>query len=139
MSLNDSRFDSINKSPEVMTNIPRVPGFNFNGQKDRPHLLFGKTETGSFYDTKTSITKPRSDCGVPRLRGMQPRGSHSIMHPPPMSCINAEKAVDAKTYRFKPKQLNLTNMKATRARDDSILKTNDRWYNNQLENTRDER
>jgi hypothetical protein len=56
-----------------------------------------------------------------------------------MSCINTEKAVDAKTYRFKPKQVNLTNMKATRARDESILKTDDRWYNNQLENTKEER
>lgn len=30
-------------------------------------------------------------------------------------------------------------MKSTRARDDSILKTDDRWYNNQLENTKEER
>jgi hypothetical protein len=46
-----------------------------------------------------------------------------------MSCINIEKAIDAKTHRFKPKQINLTNFKMTRARDESILKTDDRWYN----------
>lgn len=56
-----------------------------------------------------------------------------------MSCIDIERAIDAKTHRFKPKHVNLTNMKATKARDDSILKTDDRWYNNQLENTKEER
>jgi hypothetical protein len=70
MSLNDSRFEIINKSPEVMSTVPRVPGFSFTGQKERPSMLFGKTETGSFYDAKVGITKPRLDAGVPRLKAM---------------------------------------------------------------------
>jgi len=28
-SLNDSRFEIINKTPDCMTNVPRVPGFSF--------------------------------------------------------------------------------------------------------------
>lgn len=56
-----------------------------------------------------------------------------------MSCVDVEKAIDAKTTRFKPRHINLTNMKSTKARDESILKQDDRWYNNQLENTKEER
>ncbi len=56
-----------------------------------------------------------------------------------ISCVDVEKAIEAKTHRFKPRNINLTNMKKTKARDDSILKTDDRWINNQLENTKEER
>ena len=74
------------------------------------------------------------------MKVTQPRKSHTIMNSgAEMSCINIEKAIDAKTHRFKPKQINLTNFKLTRARDESMLKTDDRWYNTQLENTKEER
>lgn len=56
-----------------------------------------------------------------------------------MSCVDVVAAIDAKTIKTKPKHINLTNFKQTRARDESILKTDDRWQNNQLENTKDER
>jgi hypothetical protein len=44
-----------------------------------------------------------------------------------ISCVDVEKAIEAKTHRFKPRNINLTNMKKTKARDESILKTDDRW------------
>lgn len=69
-SLSDSRFEIINKSPEVITNVPRVPGFNFKKQLKRPHELFGHTETGAFYDVKIDMTKPRLDSGIPKLISM---------------------------------------------------------------------
>lgn len=50
-----------------------------------------------------------------------------------------DKAIDAKTTSIKPRQVNLCFMKTSPARDDSMLKTDDRWENNQLENTREER
>jgi hypothetical protein len=58
---------------------------------------------------------------------------------PLVSCVDIEKVVEAKTFKLRPKQVNLTMMKSTRARDESILKTDDRWYNNQLENTKEAR
>ena len=69
-SLSDSRFEIINKSPEVITNVPRVPGFIFKKQLKRPHELFGHTETGAFYDVKIDMTKPRLDSGIPKLISM---------------------------------------------------------------------
>lgn len=34
-TLNDSRFDIINKTPDCMTNVPRVPGFGFTEHTPR--------------------------------------------------------------------------------------------------------
>jgi len=55
------------------------------------------------------------------------------------SCISIEKAVEAKTERFRPRFVNLTNFKKQSPRDDKILKQNDRWVNIELENTKEER
>jgi hypothetical protein len=45
------------------------------------------------------------------------------------SCYDNEKVIDAKTTRFKPKYVNLTNFKGMTSRDDSMLKTIDMYYN----------
>lgn len=55
------------------------------------------------------------------------------------SCYDEEKVIDAKTTRFRPKFVNLTNFKGMTSRDDSMLKTIDMYYNIQLENTKEER
>ena len=39
--LNESRFDNLNKSPEVDTNTKRVPGFSFSKMSSRAKDLFG--------------------------------------------------------------------------------------------------
>lgn len=103
--------------------------------------MFGNTETGAFYDAKIGITKPRLDAGIPKMKQIQPRKSATIMNSASaqMSCVDVVAAIDAKTIKTKPKHINLTNFKSTKARDESILKTDDRWYNNQLENTKEER
>lgn len=69
-SLNDSRFEIINKTPECMTNVPRVPGFSFKGHRARQADLFGKTEIGAFYDAKIDMTKPRLDAGIPKMKNV---------------------------------------------------------------------
>lgn len=139
LSLNDSRFEIINKSPNVLSSVPRVPGFSFSNHKARPEKLFGNTEISSFYDSKIALTVPRLDAGVPKLQTMQPRRNSTQLKMPLVSCVDIEKVVEAKTFKLRPKQVNLTMMKSTRARDESILKTDDRWYNNQLENTKEQR
>jgi len=67
-TLNDSRFEMINKSPDCMTTVPRVPGFDFTEHTARAKKLFGNTETGAFYDAKIGITKPRLDAGIPKMK-----------------------------------------------------------------------
>lgn len=72
------------------------------------------------------------------MKLMQPRCSHSSQ-PTDLSCLDIAKANSAYSVTLKPKPINLTNFKSTKARDDSILKTDDRWHNNQLDNTKEER
>ena len=82
-TLSESRFEIINKTPDIMTSVPRVPGFDMSDYTGRKPHLFGKTETGNFaeakmiavantecgafYDAKVAITKPRLDAGVPKM------------------------------------------------------------------------
>ena len=47
--------------------------------------------------------------------------------------------MEAKTERFRPRKINLTNFKKQQARDDTIYKIGDRWVNIQLDNTKEER
>lgn len=79
-TLNDSRFEIINKTPDCMTTVPRVPGFGFEEHTARQPKLFGHTETGAFYDAKIGITKPRLDAGIPKMKQIQPRKSQTIMN-----------------------------------------------------------
>ena len=81
---------------------------------------------------------PRLDAGISKMKLMQPRNSHSIQTTD-LSCLDISKANSAYSVTLKPKPINLTNFKSTKARDDFILKQDDRWYNNQLENTKEER
>ena len=56
-----------------------------------------------------------------------------------MLSIDVEKAIQAKTNTFKPKHIVLTNFKTHRARDDSILRQDDRMHNIELDWTKEER
>ena len=49
-NLNDSRFEMINKTPKVLSTVPRATGINFNGHKDR-QPLWPEHEQTTFYET----------------------------------------------------------------------------------------
>lgn len=72
-SLNDSRFEIIDKSPSVLSQVTHVPGFNFDRHTTRPENLFGKSVTGGFYDTKKETVMKRLDAGIPDMRKLQSR------------------------------------------------------------------
>lgn len=57
----------------------------------------------------------------------------------PLTCVDHKQATEAKTQTFKPRNPSLTNMKSTRARDDSILRQSDRYHNQMLDHTREQR
>lgn len=77
-TLSDSRFEIINKTPEVLSKFPRVPGFTMTGMVKRPEELFGKSETGSFYDAKLGQTKQRLDIGILSFKRMKDRTSSKL-------------------------------------------------------------
>ena len=49
-NLNESRFEMINKTPKVLTTVPRPTGINFNGHKNR-EPLWPEHEQTTFYET----------------------------------------------------------------------------------------
>lgn len=144
-SLNDSRFEVINKNPKVLSKNQRVPSFDFAKAMHRPASVFDNVSStgGGNYEPNHNVTMARLDVGIPNIRKLQSRGKGAYptaaQSQPDLSCLNVEKAVDAKTTRFKPKQPSLTNFKGTTARDDLLLTTDDRLHNIHLENTREER
>jgi len=52
---NESRFDMIQKSPEVSTNVRKVTGLNFNGYEKRG-ALFPAGDVSTFYDSNKEVT-----------------------------------------------------------------------------------
>ncbi len=55
------------------------------------------------------------------------------------SCIDVDKSIMAKTERFRPRFVNLTNFKKQQSRDERMIKTSDWQSNILLENTKEER
>jgi hypothetical protein len=51
---------------------------------------------------------PRLNSGVPNMRKQQSR-AESKLKDFEESCVNVEKVMEAKTERFKPRKINLTN------------------------------
>jgi len=63
--------------------------------------LFGHSHSGTFYNTSKEKVMPRLTVGIPKLAKNLPRNdkrNHSQL-----SCINYEEAIQAKTFRVKPK------------------------------------
>jgi hypothetical protein len=139
-NLSDSRFEIINRTPECLSKIPRVPGFSMTGMLKRQDL-FGKSESGSFYDAKHSLTKARLDAGMVDIKRMKDRKGSTLQESGAqnLSCVNMDRAIDARTTTIKPRAVNLTFMRTTAARDDSMFKQGDRMENIHLENTKSER
>jgi hypothetical protein len=50
LSLNESRFEPIDKSPGSLSNVRRAPQVSFGKQISRTQNLFNIQETGNYYD-----------------------------------------------------------------------------------------
>jgi len=81
---------------------------------------------------------PRLDSGFTDMKKIRARNEGGFKEQRE-SCIDVEKAVQAKTERFRPRFVNLTNFKKQPARDDKMFTTSDWKTNILLENTKEER
>ena len=101
----------------------------------------GNTKPSAFYDAKTEFSKSRLDTGFNTMSKMVGRKGSVPLNKAggDMLSIDVEKAIQAKTNTFKPKPIVLTNFKTHRARDDSILRQDDRMHNIELDWTKEER
>ena len=60
---NDSRFEPIDKSPKILSNIKKVTGLAFKAYKQRPDL-FPEPEPNSFYDANKEVTMKNTKTGT---------------------------------------------------------------------------
>lgn len=84
LSLNDSRFENIDKSPSVISSSVHTPGFSFKKHSERvndlflqnlytSHEEFGKNDPGKFYDGEKERTMRRLNAGISDQRKIQSR------------------------------------------------------------------
>ncbi len=140
ISLNDSRFEMIQKSPANLSNVKKVTGVNFKGYDKRGKLFPEKDQT-TFYDANKEVTmKGLQVGGAVNWKRMTKREAASpVVQEQPEDCYDYAKAMDVKTVKGKPRQIVLANMSKQYARDDIMLKTSDAFVNVQLENTKEDR
>lgn len=141
MSLNDARFDMINKDPSVYSKVKRVSQFSMTKQLDRPALLFGSTHSGTFYDGSKDKVMPRLNAGIPNMAKLQPRKDDIAAKAAKtdLSSLNYDNLVSANTIKVRPKNVALSNLSKQLPRDELLYRQDDRWCNISLENTKEER
>ena len=136
---NDSRFDSIEKSPKVSTKVKKVTGLNFDGYEKRG-ALFKTGDIATFYDAnKEAIMKGLNRHALPWKRMTKRQAAETITTETPEDSYDYAKAVEVKTTRTKPRSIALTNFDKQKSRDDMLLKTSDAYCNVILENSKEER
>lgn len=136
---NDSRFDMIEKSPKVLTNVKKVTGLSFQGY-DKRGELFETGDITTFYDTNKEMTmKGLNRHALPWQKMTRKPVATTIDPDQPEDCYDYSKAIEVKTTRTKPRLIGLSNFGKQKARDDKLFKTTDAYQNVLLENTKDER
>jgi hypothetical protein len=80
---------------------------------------------------------PRLDQGIADMKKVRSRESGFSTQLE--SCLDIDKSVQAKTERFRPRVVNLTNFRKQQPRDERMMKTSDWQTNILLENTKEER
>lgn len=63
VNANDSRFETIDKSPRCLTNVKNIANVNFKNQ-DRRGSLFPESAASTFYDSKKELTMTKLKKGA---------------------------------------------------------------------------
>ena len=140
VDLNASRFEPINKDPQVLSTVRRPTGISFNGHKVREEL-FPAGDMTTFYEADKTKLMGRLTRGYFNLRTQKPREA-----PPGLGLkletedsYDYKSAVEAHTTKTRPKTLALTNFNKHQGRDDVILRSTDMYMNVLMENSKEER
>lgn len=135
--LNDKRFDIINKTPTVLSNVPRDKAVAFKGYKGRDPL-WKEGDSSTFYDAKKESTMTRISYGIlpwDKKGSSRTEGKVDVYR----EAYDYKNAMDAITAKMKPRTRMLTNINRQLPRDDLLLNTTDMFKNVQLENSKEER
>jgi len=139
---NQSRFENINKDPEILTRTKRVGQINFDKSTARTEFkTVASSSGGGFYDYSKKMTMGRLDQGsvdFTKSIDREPKPGIGIKVSPEAS-YDYSKAVIAKTRTSKPRVLSMADFGRTSPRDDIMLKQTDAYKNVMLENTKEDR
>lgn len=141
-SCNASRFENINKDPEILTRTKRIPNVTFKKSTARGSFMSVDNSTGAeFYSPNKDNVLQRVDRGhvdftksidrepVPGI-GMKIHREDSIDY---------KKAIEARTRTIKKREISLAMFDKNCPRDDIMLQTTDMYKNVLLENSKHER
>ena len=142
LSLNDNRFEPINKSPRNLSNIRRPTHGSFCYSSPRQANLFGIMEPNPTYDFNKDKVMPSLTKGILSMgKGLSrdvPATTEAVFQPE-VSCIDTKKVIEASTRSTKPREPTLTDISKRRPRDELLYVQDDRKVNIALENTKEER
>ena len=136
-NLNDKRFDLINKTPTVLTTVPREKAMNFKGYKGRDRL-WKEGDSSTFYKDQKEYTMKKLTHG---MVGWDKKGQERTASPMEKysTSYDYQEAVNALTVKTKPRTRMLTNLTKQQPRDEMLLNTTDMFANVKLENSKEER
>lgn len=104
-NLSESRFEVINKTPSVHSNVHKVQSFDFSKQSARTTGVFGAQNGGDYYNPNKDFTMQRLDKSVPNYKKDALKRSslnNSVFGSEP-SCMDFDAAIESKTNKLKPK------------------------------------
>lgn len=92
--------------------------------------MTGKPLAASFYNINKNLCLERLEKSVPKMACLTSRDYHNKIDlsmsidslPDQTSCVDAQKAINAKNQICKPKKVSLSNFRLARGRDDNMLK-----------------
>lgn len=142
ININDSRFESINKNPDILSRSKRVPGVSFKHSTARGELYKpSKDNNSNFYTPQKENTMGRLDKGVASFAkspDREPKGGLG-MRASPETSYNYTNAIEAKTKTTRSRVTSLTNFGKEPARDDLMMRQTEAYRLIKLDNSKEER
>lgn len=138
---NQSRFENINRDPEILTRTKRIPNVTFKKTTARTSFCSLDSTGGEFYTPSKDPVLQRLDRGhVDFNKSIDREPARGIgMKVQREDSIDYKKAIEARTRTTKRRILSMAMFDKDLPRDDIMLQTTDMYKNVQLENTKAER
>lgn len=97
VNINESRFEPIEKSPNVLTNVKKVTGLNFKGYKERTGL-FPEKDIATFYNANKEATmKGLTSHALPWQKMTAKEAADIIINETPEDSYDQMKATETQT------------------------------------------
>lgn len=137
--INDSRFEVINKDPEILTRSKRIPNVNFKNATARGELYKPQGRGDDFYTPQKENTMGRLNKGIASFRRTEAREPKKGlgMTTPFSSSYDYTAAIVAKTKILRPRVVSLSNLGKQSPRDDIMMRQTDAFRNIELDNTKE--